>query len=80
MLAAGKFDDAASVFERLIQQEELHEEGYRSLMTCRARVGDRMAAMREYRRLEAVLQRELGAQPGRETAELFRRLQRGESV
>jgi predicted ATPase/DNA-binding SARP family transcriptional activator len=80
LLEAGRFDDAASVFERLVQQEELHEEGYRALMTCRARVGDRMAAMREYRRLEAVLQRELGAQADRETAELFRRLQRGESV
>jgi DNA-binding SARP family transcriptional activator len=80
LLEACRFDDAASVFERLIQQEELHEEAYRSLMTCRARVGDRMAAMREYRRLEAVLQRDLGAQPDRETSDLFRRLQRGESV
>ncbi|MEO7458172.1 MAG: bacterial transcriptional activator domain-containing protein, partial [Gemmatimonadaceae bacterium] len=79
-LDADQFEDAAQTFERLVQQEELHEEGYRALMTCRARAGDRMAALREYRRLESVLQREVGSKPERATEELLRRIQRGERV
>jgi predicted ATPase/DNA-binding SARP family transcriptional activator len=79
LLEAGRFEDAALTFERLVQQEELHEEGYRALMTCRARAGDRMAALREYRRLEAVFSRE-GLRPDRATEELLRRIQRGENV
>src|SRR5207244_1935601 len=80
LLAEERFEDAALTFERLVQQEELHEEGYRALMTCRARAGDRMAALREYRRLESVLQREMGARPEKATDDLLRRIQRGERV
>ncbi len=80
LLEAGRFEDAAMTFDRLVQQEELHEEGYRALMTCRARAGDRMAALREYRRLESVLERHAAARPSKATDELLRRIQRGESV
>ena len=80
LLGAGRFDEAASAFDRLVQQEELHEPAYRSLMIARARAGDRTGAMREYRRLEAVLQREMGSQPQPETLEVLRRVQRGEQV
>jgi predicted ATPase/DNA-binding SARP family transcriptional activator len=75
-----RYDEAAAVFERLIRQEELHEDAYRALMVCRARAGDRTAAMREYRRLEAVLKREMDDEPSDETAALFRKLQRGEAL
>src|SRR5205085_1932125 len=70
LLKAERFDDAATTFERLLRQEELHEEAYAALMLCRARAGDRTAAMREYRRLESVFQRELGSKPSGETAAL----------
>jgi DNA-binding SARP family transcriptional activator len=69
--------DAALAFERLVQQEELHEPAYRSLMLCRARDGDQAGMIREYRRLQTVLRRELDAAPQAETMELFRRLQQG---
>lgn len=80
LLEAERFDEAASAFERLVRQEELHEPAYRLLMVARARAGDRTGAMREYRRLEAVLQREIGSEPQRETVDVFRRVQRGERV
>lgn len=80
LLESGRFEDAAMTFERLVQQEELHEEAYRALMTCRARAGDRMAALREYRRLQAVLEREAASRPEKATDELLRRIQRGENV
>lgn len=80
LLAQGCYDEAVVTFERLVRQEELYEAGYRSLMLARARAGDRSGAMREYRRLEAVLQREVKSAPEEESATLFRRLQRGEAV
>jgi DNA-binding SARP family transcriptional activator len=75
LLAHERFGDAARAFERLVQQEELHEAAYRSLLLCRAREGDQAGMIREYRRLQAVLRRELDAAPQAETMELFRRLQ-----
>ena len=77
LLAAERHTDAAAAFERLIEQEELHEPAYRSLMLCRARAGDQAGMIREYRRLQALLRRELDAAPSAETMELFRRLQQG---
>jgi len=79
-LAAQRHDEAAETFERLIRQETLDEHAYRSLMTARARAGDRAGALREYRRLEATLHRDLDAAPQRESAALFHRIQRGEAI
>jgi len=75
LLARERYGDASAVLERLIRQEALHEGAYRSLMLCRARDGDQAGMIREYRRLQAVLRRELDAAPAAETMELFRRLQ-----
>ena len=80
LISRGLYDDAAASFERLVHQEELHEPAYRSLIIARARAGDRSGAMREYRRLEAVLQREGEAAPRAETQAIFRRVARGEAV
>lgn len=80
LLAESRYDEAATVFERLIRQEDLHEDAYRALMICRARAGDRIAAIREYRRLESLFKKELESEPSPETATLFRRLQRGETI
>ncbi len=79
-LAAQRNDEAAELFERLVRQEMLDEHAYRSLMTARARAGDRAGALREYRRLEATLHRDLDAAPQRESAALFHRIQRGEPI
>ena len=75
LIARERYGDAAITFDRLVQQEELHEAAWRSLMLSRARQGDQAGMIREYRRLQAVLRRELDAAPGAETMELFRRLQ-----
>jgi non-specific serine/threonine protein kinase len=80
LLADQRYDEAVSAFDRLVQQEQLDESAYRSLMIARARAGDRTGAMREYRRLEGVLRRELESQPQAETMDVFRRVQRGDRV
>jgi DNA-binding SARP family transcriptional activator len=75
LLERERHEEAAAAFERLLRQEELHEASYRALMLCRARAGDQAGMIREYRRLQAVLRRELDTAPQPETMELFRRLQ-----
>jgi non-specific serine/threonine protein kinase len=75
LLEQERYADAAEAFERLVQQDELHEPAWRALMVCRARGGDQAGMIREYRRLQAALRRELDAAPQPETMELFRRLQ-----
>lgn len=75
LFTCDRYGDAAAVFERLVLEEELHEAAYRSLMLCRAREADQAGMVRDYRRLQAVLRRELDAAPQPETMELFRRLQ-----
>jgi DNA-binding SARP family transcriptional activator len=79
-LAAQRNDEAAELFERLVRQETLDEHAYRSLMTARARAGDRAGALREYRRLETTLHRDMDAAPHRESTALFQRIQRGEAI
>jgi predicted ATPase/DNA-binding SARP family transcriptional activator len=77
LLSQKQHDEAARCFEELLRKEELHEAASRSLMLARARSGDRAGALREYRRLEAVLDRELGSAPEPATRDLARRV-RGE--
>ncbi len=80
LLAESRNEEAAEILERLVRQEELDEEACRALMTARARAGDRTGAMREYRRLETRLLREVEAAPQLESADLFQRVQRGETI
>lgn len=77
LLTLERYEEASEAFEQLVQQDELHEAAWRSLMLCRARTEGQAGTVREYRRLQAVLRRELDAAPQPETMELFRRLQQG---
>lgn len=77
LLALERYGEAAQVFARLVEQEAVDESAFRSLMLCRARDGDHAGMICEYRRLQAVLRRELDTTPAAETMELFRRLQQG---
>ncbi|HEX6201286.1 MAG TPA: bacterial transcriptional activator domain-containing protein, partial [Thermoanaerobaculia bacterium] len=60
--------------------DELAEEHHRGLMLCLARSGDRAGALRSYRRLVEVLERELDVEPEPETAELAEAIRRSEAV
>jgi DNA-binding SARP family transcriptional activator len=69
------FEEAAGWFERLIAIDELDEDAYRRIMTCRMRTGDRAVAARLYQKLTDKLEAELGAEPSRETKAVFQQLQ-----
>jgi non-specific serine/threonine protein kinase len=77
LCAHEKYAEAAEAYWRVIAEDDLHEAAYRQLMICLARSGDRTQAMRLYQRLEALLEKELDAEPERETVELYERLQEG---
>ena len=66
--------EAADAWRRLVARDELDERGYRALMTCHARLGERSQVQQLYQRVERVLQKELGAKPEAETVQLYRSL------
>jgi DNA-binding SARP family transcriptional activator len=66
---------AADAYRRVLARDELHEDALRALMLAHARLGERSAALRLYRRFADRLREELDAEPDRETAALYERLQ-----
>jgi len=87
MLALGKAKlrieepgEAVEIFRRVVLLDDLHEEAHRHLMVGHARSGDRMAAIRQYERLAALLKDELSAVPEEETVALHQGLLRGDPV
>jgi predicted ATPase/DNA-binding SARP family transcriptional activator len=80
LFEAAQYDDAADVYQKILLRENLHEEAQRQLIVCRARIGERTLAMRQYQRFAQLLRDELDAEPDPETTELFELLQRGRAV
>jgi predicted ATPase/DNA-binding SARP family transcriptional activator len=71
---------AAEAFRRVLARDELHEEAVQALIRCHAAMGERSQALRVYRRFTELLQRELEAEPDRETSRLAERLQEGIAI
>jgi len=70
----GRPSEAVESLQRLITLDPLAEDGHLGLMECFAALGNRNAALHQYRTLLHVLDEELGLEPGREAKELYRRL------
>jgi len=68
------------VYRRIVGADELNENAHRQLMSALARAGRRGEALRHYDRLTALLQRDLGGSPERQTTLLYDRLRRAETV
>ena len=71
-LDAGRLDDARATAEHLLARDPLREEAHAVLIGVHARSGSRSQVVRQYRRLEAVLRRELDVDPLPETQAVFR--------
>ena len=78
--AAGQIAEAAENCRRLLARDPLHEEAWRRLMTCHAKLGERNQALKLYQQLTELLARELDAEPDEETAELAASIGRGASL
>ena len=70
-LAAGDVGGAVDVATRRVELDPLDEPGQRRLIELLARSGDRTGAIRQYRSLVALFDRELGVAPLRETTDLY---------
>ncbi len=70
-LEVGDTLGAVEAASRRVESDPLDEPGQRRLIDLLARSGDRTGAIRQYRSLVAVFDRELGVAPLRETTELY---------
>ncbi len=75
--AAGDAAGAVSLVRRWLALDPLHEPAHQSLIRLLATVGDRAAALVQYRECVRILSRELGVPPLRETTELYEAVNRG---
>lgn len=62
---------------RALEKDRCHENSYRLLMLCYARMGQRDRAMRQYRLCEEALAQDYGLSPSPETHALYGRMLRG---
>ena len=65
---------------RVLEKDRCHEDSYRLLMRCYARLGLRARALHQYRMCEQILEQEYGTSPSPETRSLYTRLLRDESA
>jgi DNA-binding SARP family transcriptional activator len=72
--------EAAEVYRRVVSADELNEDAHRRLMSSLARAGQRGEALRHFDRFAAVLRRDLGAAPERQTSALYDQLRKAEFV
>ena len=66
------WDKAQSLYERVLEIDNVAEEVYRRLMSCYARAGRPAEALRVYRRCRQMLSLVLGIAPSAETETLCR--------
>ena len=76
-LAAGDASGAVEAARRRVALDPLDELGQRRLIELLARAGDRAGAIRQYRELVALFDRELGVAPLRETTERYDAIREG---
>ncbi|HWI63424.1 MAG TPA: BTAD domain-containing putative transcriptional regulator, partial [Symbiobacteriaceae bacterium] len=74
MSDSGRWTEAAEFLQLLIESDPLVEDGHVGLMECYAALGNRAAALQQYRTLARVLDEELGVEPGARAQELYRQL------
>ncbi len=74
----GEHQQAIGYCRTLLSLDAVNEETHRLLMRLYAVSGQRPAALAQYKRCRAALQKELGEDPGPETEELHRQIAAGE--
>ena len=72
--AAARWEEAAALYRRGLEVDNLAEELYRRLMSCLQAKGERAEALRVYRSCRDMLSVVLGVQPTPETQTLYREL------
>jgi two-component SAPR family response regulator len=76
----GEHEAALDYYKRLARKDSFMELAHRGIMESYIGLGDRNAALRHYRELEAHLQRELGVPPTAETVQLYQNILQSNGV
>jgi DNA-binding SARP family transcriptional activator/Flp pilus assembly protein TadD len=67
----GHLQRAVKEYERLVAQDPYREPAHRELMRCHYRLGNRVAAVKQYQSCIQILREDLGLSPTAETEELY---------
>ena len=78
--ARHEFDKALSYARRLVSLDPLKENSHYLLTYLYAKSGQQAAALRQYKELKRILQKELGLSPQPETKDLYEKIRRGEEL
>jgi LuxR family maltose regulon positive regulatory protein len=79
-MESGQLREAIRACYRVLKKDRCHEDSYRLLMRCYARLGMRGRALRQYRLCEKILLQEYGTAPSMETRSLYGSLMGDESA
>jgi DNA-binding SARP family transcriptional activator len=66
--------EAIRISRRILAEDSFLEHVHREIMRCYGMMGDRVAALRHYEKLQLAFRQELGVSPARATTALFHRL------
>ncbi|MCL4801317.1 MAG: hypothetical protein KJ025_17120 [Burkholderiales bacterium] len=75
--AVDRLREAAELYQRTLELDNLAEDLYRQLITCQRELGERAAALQTYRRCKELLSVVLGTRPSAETEAVRRTLDAG---
>jgi DNA-binding SARP family transcriptional activator len=78
-MEVGQYQESIRACYRVLEKDRCHEDSYRLLMQCYARLGLRASALHQYRMCEQILGQEYGTSPSPETRSLYLKLLRDES-
>jgi DNA-binding SARP family transcriptional activator len=73
-METGRLRESIRACYRVLEKDRCHEDSYRLLMRCYARLGMRGRALRQYRLCEKILGQEYGTAPSPETTALYESL------
>ena len=68
---SGHLQQAINEYQQLISEDPYRELAHRELMRCHYRLGDRIAAIRQYQSCVEILREDLGLSPAAETEALY---------
>ena len=79
-MEVGQHQESIRACYRVLEKYRCHEDSYRLLMQCYARLGLRARALHQFRMCEQILGQEYGTSPSPETRSLYTKLLRDQSA
>ena len=79
-METGQYQESIRNCYRVLEKDRCHEDSYRLLMRCYARLGLRGRALHQYRMCKQILGQEYGTSPSPETTSLYMGLLKDESA